>query len=289
MQLTIPTLPTSPRDAWVPLAEPVEAFFFDFTDAIAHMAPAQVPLRLQFTAAGVFNAVALWFDLHLDEESMLRWGRQDRGRVAEQAGVQNVERAALVPACRRAGSCVSSAPAEARHHVQPRLPCPPALGCSTNPYTDKGPTWQQAVQWVREVEVAPGQELELTASHDTYSISFALPPDLHGGASGASGLGNPMQHPAAADGAETNSAATAAAGSNAAAGPRPTGVPLVDPAWRAAHDQLQGLNSQLVKACVQNPLEYRAVALAALQFAARPHDLGLDAQQAAEFCVKTMG
>lgn len=139
------------------------------------------------------------------------------------------------------------------------------------------------------MEVAPGQELELTASHDTYSISFALPPELDGAGSGASGLANPMQQPAATEDAGTNSAATAAARSSAAAGPRPTGVPLVDPAWRAVHDQLQGLNSQLVKACVQNPLEYRAVALAALQFAARPHDLGLDAQQAAEFCVKTMG
>lgn len=67
----------------MPLAEPVEAFFFDFTDAMAHMAPAQVPLRLQFTTAGVFNAVALWFDLHLDEESMLRWGWGGGGRAEQ--------------------------------------------------------------------------------------------------------------------------------------------------------------------------------------------------------------
>ncbi len=56
----------------MPLAEPVEAFFFDFTDAMAHMAPAQVPLHLRFHTAGVFNAVAIWFDLHLDEETTLR-------------------------------------------------------------------------------------------------------------------------------------------------------------------------------------------------------------------------
>ncbi len=165
---------------------------------------------------------------------------------------------------------------------------PPSPGCSTSPYTDKGPTWQQAVQWMREVEVAPGQQLELTASHDTYSISCALPPELEGDG-GAGGVGNPGQQQAAVNAAGLDSTAASAAGSSAAAGPRPTGVPLADPAWRAAYDQLQGLNGQLVKACVQNPLEYRAVALAALQFAARPHDLGLDAQQAAEFCVKTMG
>ena len=73
------------------------------------------------------------------------------------------------------------------------------------------------------------------------------------------------------------------------AGLQATGVPLCDPVWRAAFEQLQGLNGQLVKACVQNPLEYRALAMAALQFAARPHDLGVDTQQAAEFCVKMMG
>lgn len=65
--------------------------------------------------------------------------------------------------------------------------------------------------------------------------------------------------------------------------------PPQDPAWEASHASLQELNSQLVKACVQNPLEYRSVAEAAVQFAARPHDLGLDAQQAVDFCVRMMG
>lgn len=64
---------------------------------------------------------------------------------------------------------------------------------------------------------------------------------------------------------------------------------LQDPAWRAAYDSLQGLNSELVRSCVQNPLEYRAVAQTAVQMAARPHDLGVDSQQAAEFCMKMMG
>lgn len=136
---------------------------------------------------------------------------------------------------------------------------------------------------MREVEVAPGQELDLTASHDTYSISFALPPELEGDGSTAGSQGTAAQQQA------TEATVGSASGSGSLTGPRPTGVPLADPAWRAAYDQLQGANGQLVKACVQNPLEYRAVALAALQFAARPHDLGLDAQQAAEFCVKTMG
>lgn len=56
----------------MPLAEPVEAFFFDFQDAAAHMQPAHTALSLLCTTDGVCNAVAMWFDLHLDEETTLR-------------------------------------------------------------------------------------------------------------------------------------------------------------------------------------------------------------------------
>ena len=64
---------------------------------------------------------------------------------------------------------------------------------------------------------------------------------------------------------------------------------MQDPLWQSSFDSLGQLNSQLVKACVQNPLEYRAVSTAAVAFASRPHDLGLDVDQAVEFCVKMMG
>ena len=40
----------------------------------------------------------------------------------------------------------------------------------------QGPTWQQAVQWMEEVVVAPGMRLPLTASHDSYGISFSRGP-----------------------------------------------------------------------------------------------------------------
>lgn len=36
----------------------------------------------------------------------------------------------------------------------------------------QGATWQQAVQWMEEVEVEAGQNLPLIARHDTYGISF---------------------------------------------------------------------------------------------------------------------
>ena len=102
------------------------------------------------------------------------------------------------------------------------------------------------------MRVEPGAEVQLVAAHDSYSISYSL--------EGGQALDEHR-----------------------------TGVALRDPAWQEAFDQLQGVNSQLVKACVQNPLEYRAVALAALRLAARPHDLGVDTTQAVDFCVKMLG
>jgi len=38
----------------------------------------------------------------------------------------------------------------------------------------------------------------------------------------------------------------------------------------------------------QSPLEFRAVAGAALRLAARPHDMGVDAAQAAAFAVRML-
>ena len=37
----------------------------------------------------------------------------------------------------------------------------------------QGPTWQQAVQWMPEVEVHAGSQTGLLTKHDTYGISFA--------------------------------------------------------------------------------------------------------------------
>ena len=144
-----------------------------------------------------------------------------------------------------------------------------------------------------EVEVTPGQHLQLIASHDTYSISYSLPSGMTGphspppqqAVASREGLQGGTGGSCGGDRVRAGEPMAAATG----AGLQATGVPLCDPVWRAAFEQLQGLNGQLVKACVQNPLEYRALAMAALQFAARPHDLGVDTQQAAEFCVKMMG
>jgi predicted RNA methylase len=183
------------KNEWKSLGDAEKVFSFDFFEVEKSMKPEQADLNFEISENGVVNAIAMWFDLHLDEENSL----------------------------------------------------------STSPYAEKGPTWQQAVQWMPEIRVKPGEQLAVTAQHDTFSISYTLP--------------------------ETEISHSS----------RSTGVPLVDPVWKSAHDTLQQVNSQLVKSCVQNPLEYRVVAQAAVQFASRPHDLGLDAGHAAEYCMKMMG
>ena len=49
----------------------MEALAFDFADWRTNMAAAEVPLRLRVAHEGVWNAVAFWFELELDEESRL--------------------------------------------------------------------------------------------------------------------------------------------------------------------------------------------------------------------------
>lgn len=62
-----------------------------------------------------------------------------------------------------------------------------------------------------------------------------------------------------------------------------------DPVWELNYSHFLKFNDQLARSCSQNPLEYRKVALAAVQFGSRPHDLGLDVEQATQFCTKMMG
>merc|ERR1712196_414501 len=61
---------------------------------------------------------------------------------------------------------------------------------------------------------------------------------------------------------------------------RRSGVPLWDPSWKFVYDQLTAVNSKIVQACAQNPLEYRQLASIAVAFGARPADFGLDPDQA---------
>ncbi len=107
------------KERWRPLCDPVQVFEFRFADAMKNSAPMRVITEARATGAGMVNAVAMWFELVLDEHEIL----------------------------------------------------------STDPHqAGKGPTWQQAVQFVQEVAVVEGDVLRIEASHDTYSISAAARP-----------------------------------------------------------------------------------------------------------------
>lgn len=67
------TSPYSDQTAWRALAGPQPVFTFDFNtpDPITAFAPASMQLTFPVSTAGVCNAVAFWFELHLDEHTCL--------------------------------------------------------------------------------------------------------------------------------------------------------------------------------------------------------------------------
>lgn len=141
---------------------------------------------------------------------------------------------------------------------------------TTSPEGGKGGTWQNAVYFVDELQVALGDELLIDASHDTYSISVTVR------SRSCSCLSRARIAPDAPE------QARAAPGTDIA----PTGVPLYDPAWKQAHDMMAGVNSQVMKSIVQSPVEHRAAALAATAMASRPGDVGMEADAASAFCTR---
>ena len=58
--------------------------------------------------------------------------------------------------------------------------------------------------------------------------------------------------------------------------------------WKAALEDANAANAALSRAVAQSPLEFRAVACAALHLAARPYDAGVDAAQAAAFATRML-
>ena len=183
-------------DSWTPMADPVKVFSFDFSDIQRCAVDNQRLLTFEANSDGTCNAIAMWFNLYLDEED--------------------------------------------------------TIILSTSPYEDKGPTWQQAVQYIQEVDVTEGDSLQIQASHDTYSISYTL--------------------------ADTDEMKR-----------RHSPVPMFDGVWKSACDRLEAFNSELVKSCVQNPVEYRFVSQSAIQLAARAADFRLEAGQASDFASRLMG
>ena len=186
------------RDKWRPLSEPEAVFAFDFYEWQQNMQPIERKLDLEITESGVVTAIAFWFELELDEDTLL----------------------------------------------------------STSPYADeKGPTWQQAVQYIEELAMCEGSTLPLVAKHDTYSITFEVHDDSDD-----------------IDRIEMR-----------------TGVPLYDPVWHVAYNRLKEVNSETARKCAEQPLHFREVAEAAVLMGTRPADLGLEADAATSFAAKFMG
>jgi hypothetical protein len=62
-----------PRPHWIPLAQPQLVFEFDFNcpDPLTAFQPAAQQLAFAVDAPGVCNAMAFWFELQLDEHTVL--------------------------------------------------------------------------------------------------------------------------------------------------------------------------------------------------------------------------
>jgi hypothetical protein len=160
------------------------------------------------------------------------------------------------------------------------------LSCCPGGGASGGSTWQQAAQFVEEVEVAGGGVLAVRGHHDTYGISFELLPG-EGPSGGGGGLAD-LADGGGAGGAGGGASGGALPAGSGAGGPSPTGVPLFEPSWRAQYEALARVGSELGRASAQDPLRYRQLAQLALQLACRPAEQGVDAAQAAAFCVRML-
>ena len=119
------------------------------------------------------------------------------------------------------------------------------------------------------MDVSIGDWLTIEASHDTYGISFRPI---------SSAQCSPATNPGMA---------------NESLAPKKRQIcadlySALDPVWASCHAALQPMAAALSKAMAQDPLVYRQVARAAMAMAARPHEHGVDSNQAARFCCKLM-
>jgi hypothetical protein len=173
-------------------------FDFDFNKYIENLNPAQNMMEFEVDEDGIFNAVAFWFKLELDDENEL----------------------------------------------------------TTSPYvgSQKGKTWQQAVQYVEELKVSVGDIMPLIASHDTYGIKFEV------------------------DDTKLKNRVT-----------KRTGVPAYDSSWHVAHERINDASKGIAKAVAQNPIAYREAAETAVAIGSRPQDFGMCAEDGADYCLKFMG
>ena len=60
-----------PKNTWKALAKPKPFFYFDFYDYEKNLRAKEEHMTFEITENGVFNAIAFWFDLELDDQVTL--------------------------------------------------------------------------------------------------------------------------------------------------------------------------------------------------------------------------
>jgi hypothetical protein len=128
---------------------------------------------------------------------------------------------------------------------------------TTNPFAEhgeKGATWQQAVQYVEELTLKPGDSLKVVAAHDTYGISFRV------------------------DDSKLEFDR----------GQRRTKCPLYDGTWQAHHIEFKRVTDSLARTITQSPVAFRETCETAVACGSRPGDLKFEAWAGADFCTKFM-
>lgn len=289
------------RGEWAPVSEPQRLFEFDFTGGAEQLAEAFQPAarELRFVVGGSGGCSS--------GEGQCREGYEDRrgsegSEGSEGSGGGSSSSSGAAASQQAAGGGLQGQGTSAGDSPVAVINCMAfwfdldlgeGITLSSSPYCPaKGSTWQQAVQHVQEVAVQPGAVLAVQARHDTYSISFEV--DLQ--RSTQLGAADSVTACTAAQPAGTANSSSSGSGSASEAGsraggpqaPRLTGVPLYDSSWHAQYEALAKVNAALAKATAQDPLQFRRLAQLAVQLAARPGDHGVDAAQAAAFCLRMM-
>lgn len=162
-----------------------------------------------------------------------------------------------------------------------------SMEAAAAPHSSYAGSWLQAVHPVaaaRKLQV--GQQLVMTASHDTYSIKFDLASPQ---APAAAGHGSWSTRGNAAAGATSGGGGANAGsvevgacreGGSARGGGGEEGLQQFDDVWLARFEEVQVLQAQLGRQAAQQPQRHRAVVQAALALAARPVTGGADGRQA---------
>ena len=136
------------------MTEPVEVFTFDFYDWRENLSPLERKLDVPVVEDGVFNGIAFWFELQLDEDNVISTSPfEEKGKTWTQA-IQYFEeiKVSVLFACASSSLVTSLLVILLQAH-------------------SKG---NAGMRFATIGQVSRGDLLPMTAKHDTYGISFKL-------------------------------------------------------------------------------------------------------------------